>query len=238
MIRVSQVRKVFGRRVALDGLSLDIGEGTRVALVGPNGSGKTTLIRCLLGALAFVGRIEVGGHDVVAEHAAAMRHVAYVPQRAPALRVPVRELTRFWSQQRGVDVARLGEALSRFGLELGALSTLSFDALSGGMQQKLLAAMALASPCDVMVFDEPTANLDPAARRAFFDALAERSPAPTVVLSSHRIEEIVGLVDRVVGLVDGRVAFDGDLEAFLSDPTRAADAGVDLPTLLPFRRNA
>lgn len=235
MIRVRGVRKVFGPRTALAGVDLDIAAGERVALVGPNGSGKTTLIRCLLGALRFEGSISVHEHDVIGDHAAAMSHVAYVPQRAPALKVPVREVARFWSTMRGLPEVRLADEIARFGLELSAVAATSFDALSGGMQQKLLAAMALASPCGVMLFDEPTANLDPTARASFFAALAQRTPAPTVVLSSHRIEEMVGLVDRVVGLVEGRVAFDGGLDDFLSDPTRAAAAGLKGDNLIPLR---
>ena len=133
---------------------------------------------------------------------------------------------------------RLVAETTRFGLDLDGLGGRTFDALSGGMQQKLLAAMALATDCHVMVFDEPTANLDPAARTTFFEALAQRTPAPTVVLSSHRIEEIAGLVERVVGLVDGAVAFDGALDVFLSDPIRAAEAGIDTSNLLAFQRKA
>lgn len=238
MIRMRGVKKAFGSRAALVGLDLDVSPGARIALVGPNGSGKTTLIRCLLGALAFEGSITVAGHDVVGDHAAALTHVAYVPQRAPRLTVPVREVVRFWSKQRGLPADRLVAEAGRFGLDLDLLGPRTFDALSGGMQQKLLACMALATECNVMVFDEPTANLDPASRAMFFEALARRTPAPTVVLSSHRIEEISGLVDRVVGLAEGAVAFDGGLEAFLANPEQAAAAGIDIANLVPFRRNA
>lgn len=237
MIETLDVRKSYDRRPVLRGVTLRLSAGERVALVGPNGSGKTTLLRAILGMISAEGSLRVAGKDPWRDHAAAQRNVAWVPQRAPALPVPVRELVSAWAELRGLPADRLAPVADAFGLSLSAVGKTLFSALSGGTQQKLLAAMALATDCPILLFDEPTANLDPAARQVFLDLLAARTPAPTVLLSSHRLEEVRHLVDRVVVLTEGTVTFDDRLDAFLADPTLAAAAGLDASAgVIPFRR--
>ncbi len=227
MIEVQGLCKSYDGRPVLRGVDLRVAPGERVALVGPNGSGKTTLMRAILGFIRTTGRARVCGHDPWDDHRAAAVHTAYVPQRAPALPAPTGELVGAWSALRGLPAERLHRQAAEFQLDLGAIWKIRFNALSGGMQQKLLAAMALASDCPVLVFDEPTANLDPASREVFLARLAAREPAPTVLLSSHRLEEVRHLVDRVVVLTDGLVRFDDRLDAFLSNPRWASEAGMD-----------
>lgn len=227
MIEIRGLGKSFDGRPVLRGVDLSVGPGERVALVGPNGSGKTTLMRAVLGFLRATGRVRVCGHDPWTEHAAAARHVAYVPQRAPALRAPVGDLVRAWAELRDLPADRLHACAADFLLDLGALWNMRFSVLSGGMQQKLLASMALAGETAVLVFDEPTANLDPHAREVFLEKLAARRPAPTVLLSSHRLEEVRHLVDRVVVLTDGLVRFDDRLDAFLAQPDLASESGLE-----------
>lgn len=235
MIEITDVTKSYGSKPALRGVSLRIAPGERVALVGPNGSGKTTLMRSALGLLAAEGRVRVGGHDPWSEHKAAMVNVAYVPQRAPALGAPIGELMAAWAALRERPIEALRIEAEAFGLPVGDLLALPFSSLSGGMQQKLLAAMALASTARILLFDEPTANLDPAARAVFLSRLDERNPAPTVLLSSHRLDELQALVDRVVVLSEGRVIFDDGVETFLSSAVHRAAAGL-ANEALPLRR--
>lgn len=230
MIRVEALWKEYDGRPALKGVNLSIAAGERVALVGPNGSGKTTLLRALLGLVSVRGRIRICGHDPLLDHAAALTHLAYMPQRSPALPVPVREVLHFWSAQRGLPSARVEDICRSFGLELGPLGPLRFAALSGGMQQKLLAAMALATDCPLLLLDEPTANLDPPSRAAFFSRLEGREPRPTLLLSSHRVDELRHLVNRVVLLDDGTVSYDGPVEDFLRDQGLDGTAGPEAHT--------
>lgn len=228
MIRLRGLRKSFGGRLVLKGVDLQVGPGERVALVGPNGSGKTTLMRALLGLIQAEGEVRMCGFDPWRQHADAQRKVASVPQRAPALPAPVGELIAAWARLRGLPAERLVACAATFGLDAGDLAKRPFVALSGGMQQKLLAAMALASDCTVLLFDEPTANLDPHARHVFLDLLAAREPKPAVLMSSHRLEEVRHLVDRVVVLTEGTITFDDRLATFLADPALAEAAGMDL----------
>jgi ABC-type multidrug transport system ATPase subunit len=195
--------------VALDGVTLDIAPGERVAFVGTNGSGKTTLLRALLGLVRVEGRVTIGGVDVARRPEIALRHVAYIPQIAPPLEALVAEVVQAHAALRGLGPSDVERRARRLGLDLGACAAKRLRDLSGGMKQKLLAAMALATEAPILVCDEPTANLDGEARAAFFAELADRPAASIVVLCSHRSEEVAVLVDRVVELRDGRVAYDG-----------------------------
>lgn len=208
MIDVQAVSKRFGAVRALEGVSLQLRQGERVALVGTNGSGKTTLLRALCGLLRVEGRILVGGADVARAPEEALRHVAYVPQVAPPLEVPVAELVRAHCALRGLGAAQVAEHARRLGLELERVARTRVRDLSGGMKQKLLAALALATRAPVLVCDEPTANLDAQARAAFFAQVDARPEGSLLVLCSHRVEEVRGLVDRVIELQEGRVLRD------------------------------
>ncbi|HEY6556876.1 MAG TPA: ABC transporter ATP-binding protein [Polyangiaceae bacterium] len=205
MIEITHVSKFFGKIPALSDVSLSIEEGQRVALVGANGSGKTTLLRALLGLVRVSGRITVGGHDVAVSPERALRDVAYIPQIAPPLDAPVREVVRAVACLRNYDPARVQRYAAELGLDLEEHAGSRFRDLSGGMKQKVLAALALAAETRVLLCDEPTASLDASARAAFASVL-ERLPAErTVILCSHRAEELSDLVARTVELRDGRV---------------------------------
>ncbi len=217
MIDVQHVSKSFGRVAALVDVSLHVGRGERVAFVGPNGSGKTTLLRALLGLVRVDGRVAVGGVDVAREPETALRQIAYIPQIAPPLEAPVREVVRAWCALRALAEGAVAERAARLGLDLEVAASKRFRDLSGGMKQKLLAAMALAVDAEVLVCDEPTANLDAAARAAFFEQVDERPKGHVVVLCSHRIEEVQKLVDRVIELRDGRVDRDASVAEIFAE---------------------
>jgi ABC-2 type transport system ATP-binding protein len=221
MIEVEQLAKSFGRRRVLDALDLAIGRGERVALVGANGAGKTTLIRCLLGEYTHEGRVRVGGLDPRERRTQVLRRVGFVPQLPPPLRVPVASLIAFAAGVSDCDPARIEATAQRLGLDVRGVARQPFHKLSGGQKHKLLIAVALGRDCDLLLLDEPAANLDPEARRGFFELLAERQGACTMLLSSHRIDEVASLVRRVIELERGRVALDdcvdgdGALDALL-----------------------
>ena len=211
MITIVGVSKLFGPVLALDRVSLDIVAGERVAFVGSNGSGKTTLLRALLGLVRVEGRIAIGGVDVAREPEVALRSVAYVPQVAPPIEAPVGEVLRAHAALRGIPEEKTCERAARLGLDVAASRRKRFRDLSGGMKQKLLAAMALASGAPILACDEPTANLDEEARAAFFAELAAWPRRGIILLSSHRRAEIEKVVDRVVEFKDGRIESDGPI---------------------------
>ncbi len=213
MIRVDDVRKTFGRIRALDGVSLTIEAGERVAIVGTNGSGKTTLLRAMCGLLRVEGTIRIGGVDVAQMPEVALRALAYVPQVVPPLDAPVNDLVRAWCGLRGRPMSACVERAARLKLDLVAIGKTRVRDLSGGMKQKLLASLALTAEAPILVCDEPTANLDAAARETFFGDVLARPDDSILVLCSHRADEVRHLVHRVVELRDGRVDSDVTLDA-------------------------
>ncbi len=208
MITFAHLVKTFRRTRVLDGIDLQIGLGERIALIGSNGAGKTTLIRCLLGEYACSGTVRVDGIDPRANRKAALASIGFVPQLPPPLRMPVGPLIEFSASLCGADPARIGSIAKQLGLDVESIRTRQFVRLSGGMKQKLLIAIALGRGAKVLVMDEPAANLDPEARKIFFDLLAERLDDATMIISSHRLDEVSSLVNRVIEMDMGRIVLD------------------------------
>ena len=208
MIRVEQLSKSFARARVLDALDLSVAPGERVALVGANGAGKTTLFRCLLGEYTYEGRVAVGGRDPRALRTEVLRRTGFVPQLPPPLRMPVGALLDFAAEVCGGATGQMEAVATRLGLDPRPLWRRPFAKLSGGQKQKLLIAIALGRACELLILDEPAANLDPPARRSFFELLASLGREPTMLISSHRIDEVAQLVTRVIELDQGRVVLD------------------------------
>ena len=208
MILTRNLRKRLGRRDVLQGLDLEITRGQRVALIGSNGAGKTTLIRCLLGEYTRDGDISLAGRDPRRFRTEVLRHVGFVPQLPPPLKMPVGQLVRYVASVCGADSQRINAVAERLGFDAGRFRHQPFVRLSGGKKQKLLIATALGRDTDVLVLDEPAANLDPAARGTFFELLAECPPDTSMLISSHRLDEVAALVNRVIELDQGKVVLD------------------------------
>jgi len=207
MIDIDGLVRKFGQRKVLDHLTLDIAPSDRIAVIGSNGAGKTTLFRCLLGHYAYDGRISFGNGTSQRRDGSLLSRMAFVPQQPPPLRMPVAELLRFSQGAGAADPARLAEVSSRLGLDLDSVRHQPFYRLSGGQKQKVLVTIALSRPVDLLVFDEPSANLDPAARAAFIDLLASMKDR-AMLIASHRLEEVAPLVNRVIEMEQGRIVLD------------------------------
>jgi ABC-2 type transport system ATP-binding protein len=208
MIQFNNVAKTFRRARVLDGITLNIGLGERVALIGSNGAGKTTLIRCLLGEYTFDGTVAINGLDPRSNRTVVLGKIGFVPQLPPPLKMPVGQLIEFSAALCGTDPLRIHAIAKRLGLDLESILARQFVRLSGGMKQKLLIAIALGRDAKVLVMDEPAANLDPEARKIFFDLLAERLEDATMIISSHRLDEVSALVNRVIEMDMGKVMLD------------------------------
>ncbi len=224
MIHFNKIVKKFRRHKVLKGVELTIERGHRVALVGSNGAGKTTLIRCLLGEYTCEGRVTVDGLDPRENRREVLSKVGFVPQLPPPLKMPVGQLVRFAASLCNADPMRMESVAQRLGLDVDRFRYQPFVKLSGGQKQKLLIAIALGRDSELLVLDEPSANLDPEARHIFFHLLAEKKNTAAMLISSHRLDEVAALVNRVIEMDQGNVVLDD----------RVADL-VDMSSLLSCR---
>jgi len=213
-IELDHIDKQFGKVHALRAIDLELPAGAKVALIGPNGSGKTTLIRVLLGLVQFRGEVRIDGVPVRRD--AVAPRIAYVPQIAPHFAATCGEVVRAVCELRGFSVDRVRALAARLDLPVDELARRPFRSLSGGSKQKLLIALALAPRPELLILDEPTASLDAEARGRFFELQRELAGDATLILCSHRLEEIRSLVDHVVALEEGRLVYDGEATRYLA----------------------
>ncbi|WP_158057404.1 ABC transporter ATP-binding protein [Halorussus halophilus] len=219
VVSVRNLRKTYGDGdeavTAVDGVSFDIERGTVVGLLGPNGAGKTTTIKSILGlVLPSSGEVEIAGVDVHEDAKRAYRHVGATLEGARNVywRLTVRENVEFFASLGGQDPAevrdRYERLLEQFGLAEKAEETV--NDLSRGMKQKVSLVCTLARGTDVVFLDEPTLGLDVESSlelRRELRQLAEQESI-TVVLSSHDMDVVEDLCERVVVMNDGRVVAD------------------------------
>jgi len=208
VIRALGLSKSFKKQEVLKSLSVDFNEGDRIALIGQNGAGKTTLLRCILGQYVYEGKLEVLNRNPRKERVTILKDVGFVPQIPPPLKITVQEMLAFFSNLCDVPVDNFVTIAEKLGLKIKESMSKPFVALSGGMKQKLLVSFALGKQPKILLMDEPSANLDPAAREMFFSYLAEYNKEALLVLSSHRMDEIKGLVNRVVEMDFGNIILD------------------------------
>ncbi len=211
IIKSEGLKKTFKKLEVLKGLDITWKAGERIALIGQNGAGKTTLIRCILGEYVFEGSLSVLDKNPRKERVEILKEVGFVPQIPPPLKMTVKELLKFFSDISHVEQEKFMDIAGSLGLEIKDSLSKPFVALSGGMKQKLLVSFALGREPKVLLMDEPSANLDPAARESFFELLAKYNPQALLVLSSHRMTEIKGLVNRVVEMDFGKIVLDKQL---------------------------
>nr|HID13939.1 energy-coupling factor transporter ATPase [Anaerolineae bacterium] len=244
-------------RTALRGVSLEIGPGERVGILGRTGSGKSTLVQHLAGLLEpTAGRVWLDGvvaHERTAAARARRRRVGLAfqyPEDQIFEQTVFREVA-FGPRNLGLEeaevAARVRWALEMVGLDPAAVEGRGPFTLSGGEMRRVALASILAMCPEVLILDEPTARLDPQGRRDLlarvraWQACPEPCPEPcpersrreetglTLILVSHGLDELVRVVERVVLLEAGRVIADGPVRQVLSDGELLRAAGLDVP---------
>ncbi|MCI0383021.1 ABC transporter ATP-binding protein [Streptomyces sp. CNQ085] len=211
-VEVAGLVKRYGSRTAVDGLDLTVGRGTVTAVLGPNGAGKTTTIETCEGyRRADAGTVRVLGLDPVADAAALRPRIGVMLQSGgiyPTVRAA--EMLRHMAvlHARPLDTGALIERLG-----LAGCGRTPYRRLSGGQQQRLALAMAVVGRPELVFLDEPTAGLDPQARRSAWELVRElRADGVTVVLSTHFMDEAETLADDVAIIDEGRVIARGSPE--------------------------
>jgi ABC-type multidrug transport system ATPase subunit len=206
VISIRDLRKKFGNHVALDGVSFEVRKGEAFALLGPNGSGKTTLLKSMAGLVSpSAGSITLDGVPVVENACEARRRMCYLPQQAAfGEHLRVREVVDFYAGIRRVPPARVNEVLEL--LECSTFADRFISELSGGMRQRLGIAVSCLPRAAVLLFDEPTASLDPESAAGVRRLIANlKHEGTTIVFASHVLADVETLADRVAILVGGRV---------------------------------
>ena len=209
MIEIKNVSKKFADQFVLKDINLNIDDGEQVLFVGQNGAGKSSLMRTILGEyIPTSGSVAIDGFDSFKQRSRALRGISFVPQTPPPLKLSLNELIYF--AERTADASRAGIVKFCDEMELDLSSNLNkpFHKLSGGMKQKFLIALAFGRASKAMIFDEPTANLDPSAREHFKTLLRKYAKDKSLIFISHRLDEVEGLVKRMICMDLGRITDD------------------------------
>ncbi|UQX04381.1 ABC transporter ATP-binding protein [Streptomyces sp. RerS4] len=232
-VSVQEVRKRYGDRQAVDGISLDVRRGEFFGLLGPNGAGKTTLVEIVEGLRqADSGTVRVLGHSPWPRNTALLPRMGVQTQASAFfVRQTAREHLATVAGLYRKDAAAADRTLETVGLT--DRRDVLVENLSGGQRQRLAIASALVHDPELIFLDEPTAALDPQARRDLWDVLRTlKGEGRTIVYTTHHLDEAEALCDRVAILVGGRIAA-------LDSPHRlVAAAGAPSRLLVPAGRIA
>ena len=216
-ILVDNVSKVFGAQRALNGVSLTLDRGEVVGLLGPNGAGKSTLMRLITGYLPPTeGRVEVCGFDVMDAPLETKRRVGYLPERNPVHEdMYVREYLQFVAGVHGVKdkAQRVASVIEEVGLTPEVHKQIG--QLSKGYRQRVGLAQALILDPEVLILDEPTSGLDPNQLVDIRALIRRLGQDRTVILSTHIMQEVEAMCDRVVLIRLGNIVADAPLADFV-----------------------
>ncbi|MCA2004493.1 MAG: ABC transporter ATP-binding protein [Ignavibacterium sp.] len=215
MIIISNIIKKYNKLEVLKGIDADISTGKVTAIVGPNGSGKTTLIKIILGLVkADFGSIEIDGNKINGDYKY-RNNIGYMPQiaRYPENLTVVEVLSMIKDLRNRKDSPE-EKLLKEF--ELSGELTKPIRTLSGGNRQKLSAVISLMFDPKILIFDEPTAGLDPVISSRFKEiVLNEKTKGKTIILTSHIMSEVEELADEIIFLLDGKIYYKGSLANLL-----------------------
>ncbi|MCD8122351.1 MAG: ABC transporter ATP-binding protein [Clostridiales bacterium] len=220
MLRLEKLKKTFGNDHALDGLDMEIADGSLYGFVGPNGAGKTTTIRIIAGLLSpDGGRLEIGGFDAADSPARIKRLIGYVPDYFGVYdNLKVTEYMEFFAACYGMEgykARRRAEVLLEQ-VGLGDKRDSFVDELSRGMKQRLSLARALIHDPQLLIMDEPTAGLDPRTRLEFRDmVMGLHEQGKTILISSHLLTDLSELCTDI-GIIDaGKMTLEGSVREIL-----------------------
>jgi ABC-2 type transport system ATP-binding protein len=213
MIQAEKLSKVYGSFQALKDVSFSIPRGQVAAFLGPNGAGKTTTMKILTGFLSPTsGVARIAGYDVSVDRLAAAEKLGYLPENGPLYQdmTPV-SLLQFFGEARGMAPGRLRDRIEAVTTLLSLKSVLEkpIHKLSKGYRQRCGMAQALLHEPDVLIMDEPTSGLDPNQIRDVRATIRELGKSKTILLSTHILQEVEAVADRVLFVHAGGIVFDG-----------------------------
>jgi ABC-2 type transport system ATP-binding protein len=227
-IEVQQLSKSYGSEKALKNVSFSIGSGEVVGFLGPNGAGKSTLMRILTTYLSpDEGRALVNGHDVMAEPMKVKRSVGYLPENNPLYSdLYVKEYLSFQCGIHKTGRQRIDEVVEQVGLREHASKKIS--QLSKGYKQRVGLAAALLHDPEVLILDEPTTGLDPNQLAEIRELIRDIGKTKTILLSTHIMQEVEAMCDRVLIINKGALVTDKKLKDLITEGEQHIEVEFDL----------
>ena len=224
MIQAEKLSKVYGSFQALKDVSFAIPKGQVTAFLGPNGAGKTTTMKILSGFLSPTsGVARIAGFDVATDRLSAAEKLGYLPENGPLyLDMTPLALLQFFGEARGMGPTRLRDRIEAVTTLLSLKNVLEkpIQQLSKGYRQRCGMAQALLHEPDVLIMDEPTSGLDPNQIRDVRATIRELGKSKTILLSTHILQEVEAVADRVLFIHAGEIVFDGTPQKMKSiDPS-------------------
>lgn len=209
MIQVKNLTKKFSSHISLDNVNTEFNKNEYIALMGPNGAGKTTLIRSILGYYhPDSGEVLINSLNPIKERTKVLEHISFVPQLPPPIKLSLSELMQYIEASSNVDKELIMYYANEMKLNIKENLNKSFFKLSGGMKQKMLIAISLAKKSNIIIYDEPTANLDPQARDDFYRLLKQNEDDKILLFVTHRLDEVKEIVNRQIYMDLGKIISD------------------------------
>lgn len=209
MIEVRNLTKVYGRKKAVDDLSFTIEDGEIFGFLGPNGAGKSTTMNIITGCLsATEGTVVIGGNDIFEEAYKAKKNVGYLPEQPPLyMDMTVEEYLRFVAEAKKVKKDKRSEEVERVMKKTSILDVHNrlIKTLSKGYKQRVGIAQALIGNPKVIILDEPTVGLDPRQILEIRDLIRNLGKEHTVILSSHILQEVNSVCDKIMIIAHGKL---------------------------------
>ena len=215
MITVTGLSRSYGDFKAVDEVSFMIDKGEVIGLLGHNGAGKTTIMKMLTGFLEpSAGSIEIDGLNIPDDRLAIQNRIGYLPENCPVYPdMTVIDYLEYAAELRGLTGQAKLDAVKRAirQTELGSKATQPINTLSRGFRQRVGVAQAILANPDILILDEPTNGLDPSQIRHMRELIASLSQQATVVISTHILQEVQAVCDRVLIVKNGQLAVDAKL---------------------------
>ena len=216
MIEAVGLSKYYGSFVAIEDVTFRIPQGEVVAFLGPNGAGKSTTMRILTGYMApSRGEAFIGGHNMASDRIEGAKVLGYLPENGPLYPdMTPRGLLNFYAHARGLSWSERRKQIDKV-IELCSLQSVvgkPIGKLSRGYRQRVGMAQVLLHEPDVLILDEPTAGLDPNQIHDVRETIRRLGKSKTILLSTHILQEVDAMADRVIFINEGRLIFDGKVD--------------------------
>ncbi|MCI0335165.1 MAG: ABC transporter ATP-binding protein [Planctomycetes bacterium] len=213
MIEADNLSKFYGDFAATRDVTFTINRGEVAAFLGPNGAGKSTTMKLLTGYLApSAGTARIAGYNMAADRLEGAKHLGYLPENGPLYpEMTPRSLLQFFGKARGMSREQIEDRLAAVVdlCKLGSVIGKPIGKLSKGFRQRVGMAQVLMHEPDVLILDEPTAGLDPNQIREVRDTIRRLGQTKTILLSTHILQEVEAMCNRVIFINEGRIVFDG-----------------------------